>query len=164
MFFFGGAYFTILYYLPIYFQSVHNSSPIGSGVRMLALIIPLTIAAIVQGAALVKIGIVPAFWIVGGALATVGCGLFYTMDSQTSTGKWIGYQIIIGFTVGWTFQVALSNGQMYARPEDMSQVTAIINCKLCSLTIRWCNLSSNIVGSLCNHRWSFLRLSGAISL
>jgi MFS family permease len=129
MFFFGGAYFTILYYLPIYFQSVYNSSPIGSGVKMLALIIPLTIAAILQGVALSKIGIVPLFWIVGGTLGTIGCGLFYTMDSQTSTGKWIGYQIIVGFTCGWTFQVALSNAQVHVAPEDMSQVTAIVNCK-----------------------------------
>ncbi|KAL3431922.1 major facilitator superfamily-domain-containing protein [Aspergillus tetrazonus] len=127
MFFFAGAYFITLYYLPIYFQSVFNSSPIGSGVRMLALIIPLTIAAIVQGMALVKIGIVPLFWVVGGILGTVGAGLFYTMDVDTSTGKWIGFQIIVGFTVGWTFQVALSNGQVHASPEDMSQVTAIIN-------------------------------------
>ena len=129
MFFFAGAYFITLYYLPIYFQSVFNSSPIGSGVRMLALIIPLTIAAIVQGMALVKIGIVPLFWIIGGILGTVGAGLFYTMDVDTSTGQWIGFQIIVGFTVGWTFQVALSNGQVHASPEDMSQVTAIINCK-----------------------------------
>ncbi|KAL4750022.1 hypothetical protein BDW72DRAFT_176708 [Aspergillus terricola var. indicus] len=127
MFFFAGAYFITLYYLPIYFQSVFNTSPIGSGVRMLALIIPLTIAAIVQGMALVKIGIVPLFWVIGGTLGTVGAGLFYTMDVDTSTGKWIGFQIIVGFTVGWTFQVSLSNGQVHASPEDMSQVTAIIN-------------------------------------
>ncbi|KAL3473407.1 major facilitator superfamily domain-containing protein [Aspergillus californicus] len=127
MFFFGGAYFITLYYLPIYFQSVYNASPIGSGVRMLALIIPMTIAVVVQGVALSKIGIVPLFWVVGGALGTVGSGLFYTMDAETSTGKWIGYQIIVGFTVGWTFQASLSNGQVHAAPEDMSQVTAIIN-------------------------------------
>ncbi|KAF2431298.1 hypothetical protein EJ08DRAFT_587576 [Tothia fuscella] len=127
MFFFAGAYFVILYYLPIYFQSVYNNGPIGSGVKMLALIIPLTIAAIAQGFALTKIGIVPVFWIVGGALASIGCGLFYTMDSHTSTGKWIGYQIIVGFAAGGTFQVALSNAQVYSSIEDMSQVSAIIN-------------------------------------
>ncbi|CAI7588105.1 unnamed protein product [Penicillium glandicola] len=127
MFFFGGAYFIILYYLPIYFQSVYNTSPIGSGVKMLALIIPLTIAAIVQGFALSKIGIVPLFWIIGGTLATVGCGLFYTFDTETSAGKWIGYQIIVGFSVGWAFQAAMSNAQVHASPEDMSQATAIVN-------------------------------------
>lgn len=129
MFFFGGAYFTILYFLPIYFQTIFNNSPIGSGVKMLALIVPLTFAAIAQGVAMFKVGIVPLFWIVGGALGTVGCGLFYTMDQNTSTGKWIGYQIIVGFTSGLTFQVALSNAQIHAAPEDMSQATAIVNCK-----------------------------------
>jgi len=129
MFFFGGAYFSLLYYLPIYFQSVYGDSPIGSGVKMLALIIPLTIAAIVQGFALSKIGIVPLFWIFGGALATIGSGLFYTMDANTSSGKWIGFQIIVGFAVGWTFQVALSNAQVHAAAKDISQVTAIVNCK-----------------------------------
>jgi MFS family permease len=129
MFFFGGAYFIILYFLPIYFQSVYNSSPIGSGVKMLALIIPLTIAAIVQGFALSKVGIVPLFWIIGGVLGTVGCGLFYTFDIGTSTGKWIGYQILVGFSAGWTFQIAMSNAQVHASPEDMSQATAIVNCE-----------------------------------
>ncbi|KAI4729939.1 MFS general substrate transporter [Aureobasidium sp. EXF-10728] len=127
MFFFGGAYFVLLYYLPIYFQSIHEASPIGSGVRMLALIIPLTITAIVQGFALSKIGIVPAFWIFGGALATVGCGLIYTMDANTSAGKWIGYQILVGFATGLTFQVAIANAQVHAKFEDLSQVSAIIN-------------------------------------
>jgi hypothetical protein len=129
MFFFGGSYFCLLYYLPIYFQSIHDASPIGSGVRMLALIIPLTIAAIVQGFALSKIGIVPLFWLVGGGLGTVGAGLLYTMDANTSTGKWIGYQILLGFISGWTFQVAIANAQIHAQPEDLSQVTAIVNCK-----------------------------------
>lgn len=129
MFFFGGSWFTILYYIPLYFQSVHASSAIGSGVRMLALIIPMTIAAIIQGFALMKVGIVPLFWILGAALGAIGGGLFYTMDQNTSVGKWIGYQIIVGFTNGATFQVAVANAQVQASPEDMSQVMAIVNCK-----------------------------------
>lgn len=129
MFFFGGAYFTILYYLPIYFQSVFNDSPIGSGVKTLALIIPLTFAVILQGGFLSKIGIVPLFWITGGALGTIGTGLFYTLDVDTSTGKWIGYQIIVGAACGGAFQVSIANAQVHATPEDMSQVTAIVNCK-----------------------------------
>ena len=96
---------------------------------MLALIIPLTFAAIAQGFAFTKIGIVPLFWIVGGALGTIGCGLLYTMDATTSLGKWIGYQILVGFAVGFTTQVALQNAQVQVRSEDLSQATAIINCK-----------------------------------
>lgn len=163
MFFFGGAYFIILYYLPIYFQSVYNSSPIGSGVKMLALIIPLTLAAIVQGFALSKIGIVPLFWTIGGVLGTVGCGLFYTFGTETSTAKWIGYQILVGFSAGWTFQIAMSNAQVHASPEDMSQATAIVNCEsliYCSLQ----EMSANSSASL-HDRWrSFLPRSSTMRL
>lgn len=97
--------------------------------RMLALIIPLTFAAIAQGFAFTKIGIVPLFWIVGGALGTVGCGLLYTMDATASADKWIGYQILVGCAVGLTSQVALQNAQVQVLPEDLSQATAIMNCK-----------------------------------
>ena len=129
MFFFAGAYFMILYYIPIYFQSVYNVSPIGSGVRMLASIIPMTFAIVAQGVAFTKIGIAPVFWIGGGALGAVASGLFYTMDAHTSAGKWIGYQILLGVAVGLTFQTSLSNAQVQTSLEDMSQVTAIVNCK-----------------------------------
>lgn len=96
---------------------------------MLALIVPLTFATITQGFMFTKIGIAPLFWIVGGSLATIGCGLFYTLDTTTSTAKWVGYQILVGFAIGITTQVALQNAQVQARSEDLSQVTAVISCK-----------------------------------
>jgi hypothetical protein len=129
MVFFSGSYFVVLYYLPIYFQAVHNANPIGSGVRMLALIIPLTFAAIAQGFAFTKIGIVPLFWLAGGSLGAIGSGLLYTMDEATGPGRWIGFQILVGFAVGLTTQVALQNAQVQVRSEDLSQATAIINCE-----------------------------------
>ncbi|KAK6431951.1 hypothetical protein LTR95_011884 [Oleoguttula sp. CCFEE 5521] len=127
MFFFGGSYFVILYYLPIYFQSIHNTSPIGAGVRMLAMMIPLIIAAPLQGFAMVAIRRVPPLQIVGGSIACIGAGLLYTLNEDTSAGRWIGFQILVGFAIGIGFQNALSNAQVHARPEDISQASAIIN-------------------------------------
>lgn len=124
--FFAGAYWTILYYLPIYFQSVYNVSPIGSGVRNLPVIIALTISAIFQGVALSKIGYSTPVMIIGAAISTIASGLFYTLEVTTPVGKWIGYQILCGFAVGGTFQTAISVVQVHAKPEDMSSVTAIV--------------------------------------
>lgn len=135
MFFYAGGYFAALYYIPIYFQSVHNASAIGSGVRMLAMIVPMTFALIGQGFLLVAIGIVPAFWVFGGTLACVASGLFYTMDATTDTGKWVGYQILFGVVVGLTFQCALQNAQVKASMAEMSQITAIINCESSSSVV-----------------------------
>lgn len=49
VFFLGGAWFLLLYYLPIYFQVVSGVSPSQSGVRNLPAIIGVTISTIVSG-------------------------------------------------------------------------------------------------------------------
>ena len=51
-FFFSGAYFLIIYYLPIYFQSIDNVSPAMSGVRNLPLILAVMIPSPCSPAAL----------------------------------------------------------------------------------------------------------------
>ncbi|KAF2501646.1 MFS general substrate transporter [Lophium mytilinum] len=125
-FFFAGSYFTILYYLPIYFQSVHNASAIGSGVRNLPLIIALTISVIFSGAVLVKVGYATPFMIIGAAIGAISSGLLYMLDIDSSAGRWIGFQILCGFAAGGTFQVPLSVVQVNAKPEDMSATTAMV--------------------------------------
>jgi hypothetical protein len=74
---------------------------------MLALIIPLTFAAIAQGSEFTKFGIVPVFWLIGGSLGAISSDLFYTINETIGEGKLIGFQIIMGFAVGLTTQVAL---------------------------------------------------------
>ncbi|KIW20704.1 hypothetical protein PV08_01281 [Exophiala spinifera] len=125
-FFFAGSYFIVLYYLPIYFQSVFDASPIGSGVRNLPLVITLTVGAIAQGVVLSKVGYPAPFLIGGSALGMVSCGLLYTLDIHTSTGKWIGYQILSGIFIGFTFQTAIVVVQVHSKPEDMATATAMI--------------------------------------
>jgi nitrate/nitrite transporter NarK len=132
-FFYAGAYFVILFYLPIYFQSVFHVSPIGSGVRNLPFIILLTIAVILQGAVLTKVGYFTPIMAVGAGLTAVGCGLFYTLEVDTSVGKWVGYQIFCGFVIGMTFQTTLTVVQSSSTPEDMSSSTAMIFCEFFSL-------------------------------
>lgn len=89
----------------------------------------LTITASVQGVALSKVGYSTPFMAIGAALGTIASGLFYTLDIDTSVGKWVGYQIICGFVVGGTFQTALAVVQVNAKPKDMSSATAIIFCE-----------------------------------
>ncbi|KAH8586190.1 major facilitator superfamily domain-containing protein [Bisporella sp. PMI_857] len=125
-FFYAGAYFVILFYLPIYFQSIFNVSPIGSGVRNLPFIILLTIAVILQGPVLTKIGYFTPLLAVGAGLTAISCGLFYTLEVDTSVGKWVGYQIFCGFVIGITFQTTLTVVQSSSKPEDMSSSTAMI--------------------------------------
>ncbi|EOO00201.1 putative major facilitator superfamily transporter protein [Phaeoacremonium minimum UCRPA7] len=125
-FFFAGAYFLIIYYLPIYFQSIDNVSPTQSGVRNLPLILAVTVATIVSGGTISATGHAAPIKIGGAAIATIAAGLLYTLDIGTSSGKWIGYQIIGGIGWGLAFQVPIITGQATSPTKDLAEVTAII--------------------------------------
>jgi MFS family permease len=133
-FLFAGSYFIVIYYLPIYFQSIDNTSPTESGVRNLPLILAVTVATVVAGGSISATGIAAPVAVGGAAIATIASGLLYTLDIGTETGKWIGYQILGGFAWGAAFQVPIIIGQGTAKPEDISSVTAIILCKPSSLS------------------------------
>ncbi|KAK6220272.1 major facilitator superfamily transporter [Colletotrichum tabaci] len=125
-FFFAGSYFVLVYYLPIYFQSVDNASPTESGVRNLPLIIAVTIATIISGVSISKTGIYTPILVGSAVVATVGAGLIYTLDIGTGSGKWIGYQIIAGLGWGAGFQVPIIAIQGTVGESDLASATAVL--------------------------------------
>ncbi|KUI71447.1 Putative HC-toxin efflux carrier TOXA [Cytospora mali] len=126
IFFLAGGYFLIIYYLPIYFQSIDNVSPTMSGVRNLPLILGVTIATIASGGFISKTGIATPVKVIGTALATIALGLIYTLDIGTPTGKWIGYQLLGGIGWGLALQIPIITAQATSPPEDLAEVTAIV--------------------------------------
>jgi MFS transporter, DHA2 family, glioxin efflux transporter len=125
-FFFSGAYFLIIYYLPIYFQSIDNVSAAMSGVRNLPLILAVTISMLASGAYISITGIAAPIIVVGTAIGTVCTGLLYTLDIGTTSGKWIGYQIIGGVGWGIPSQIPIITVQATAPAADLAEVTAIL--------------------------------------
>ncbi|KAJ4354706.1 uncharacterized protein N0V89_006443 [Didymosphaeria variabile] len=128
-FFFAGSYFITLYYLPIYFQSIDNRSPIGSGVRNIPLIALFSVATFASGRAITKTGIAAPYLLASSVVGTISAGLLYTLDIGTSTGKWVGFQILAGLGYGMGLQIPLIIAQAFAAPSDIAPVTAIIICK-----------------------------------
>jgi MFS family permease len=129
-FVFGGGFFTAIYYLPIYFQSVHGTSPTMSGVRNLPMIITVTIATIASGATVTATGYYQPLLIGGAALGTIGAGLLYTLEVDSSTGEWIGYQIVAGAGWGLAFQIPMIAVQGTSKPQDLSSATGMLLCML----------------------------------
>ncbi|KAM0273222.1 hypothetical protein ACHAQH_008390 [Verticillium albo-atrum] len=125
-FFFSGSYFLIIYYLPIYFQSVNGVTPTMSGVRNLPLIIGVTISMILSGFFITHTGIATPIKVVGAAITVIASGLLYTFETDTETGKWIGYQVLGGIGWGIAYQVPIIVAQSYADPSDVSTVTAMV--------------------------------------
>lgn len=123
---FAGAYFVIIYYLPIYFQSIDGVSPTDSGVRNLPIILAVTLATIASGVSISANGIATPLAVGGAVIATIAAGLLYTLDIGTGSGKWIGYQVLAGIGWGIGFQVPIIVGQAAAKSDDLASVTATI--------------------------------------
>lgn len=121
-----ACFFILTYYLPIYFQSIDGTSAANSGVRNLPFIIGIAIFTIVSGMAISIWGHYTSFMVVGSVLTTIGAGLVFTLDIGSSSGKWIGYQVIAGVGSGLSFQVPIIVAQGVADPADVSSISAII--------------------------------------
>ena len=127
--FFMGSYVVLLYYLPIYFQSILGASPIKSGVNNLPLVLAASIFALVGGAVVMKTGRAQQVMFVGSMLSTVAIGLIYTLDVGSSTAKWAGYQIFVGASMAFAIMHGLTVAQAGVGPEDLAAATANVSCK-----------------------------------
>nr|OQO11966.1 hypothetical protein B0A51_17373 [Rachicladosporium sp. CCFEE 5018] len=125
-FFLGGAFFELVYFLPLYFQSVQGTTAVDSGVRNLALILSVTLFTIISGGLITAFGWFTPFIVIGSALATVGFGLIYTFNTTSSAGVWIGYQILTGAGLGMCFNTPVMAGQALSSQEDVPTTTAIL--------------------------------------
>lgn len=126
---FSGAFFAIIYYLPIYFQSTQGATPTSSGVRNLPFILSITFSTILSGGLVTYTGYYqPLVW-AGSAIAVVGSGLLYLLNVDSSTGVWIGYQIVAGVGFGLAFQIPIISIQASVETDDIAAATAMVLCK-----------------------------------
>lgn len=108
----GMVLIGIEYYMPLYFQSVQQASPIRSGLLLLPLIVVQAIIEIVSGYAINHTGNYRAFIWSGCILMALGTGLYIIFDADTTVGVIVGLQIIGAFGPALLFQapvVAIQN-------------------------------------------------------
>ena len=123
---FGMSFFlsaTILihaYYLPYWFQVVLFQTPLQSGVDLLPYVAALFVMSMISGTVVTKTGWFTPPALVGPIIAIAGCGLLTTLQPDTSTGKWVGYQILTGGGVGIGYQQGLVATQAVLSPSLVS--------------------------------------------
>ncbi|KAJ9497859.1 hypothetical protein H2202_006462 [Exophiala xenobiotica] len=111
--------YTHIYYLPFYFQAVKGTSAEGSGIRTIPYLVSLTISSVVVGGSVTALGpYVPFTWF-GSAVFAVGSGLLHTLKVHSSTGTWIGYQIVAGAGAGACVQIPFIAVQVVLTKNDM---------------------------------------------
>ncbi|CAL8582375.1 hypothetical protein XPA_008042 [Xanthoria parietina] len=126
IFLLGGGFFLLLYYLPIYFQSVSGVSPSESGIRNIPLVVGVSIFTVLSGGLISTFGHFVPLMIASSVLSTVGAGLCYTLDLDSPSSQWIGYQALCGIGIGLGFQIPIIIAQASVDPEDISSTSSII--------------------------------------
>ncbi|KAL4736631.1 major facilitator superfamily domain-containing protein [Aspergillus similis] len=125
---FGGSFFVLVYYLPIFFQSVRGSSAMTSGIQLLPLMLATVVSSVLTGILVTIFGYYTPFLIGSTAIASIGAGLITLYSIDISSGKWIGYQILLGAGVGAGFQIPMTAVQtsLASKPDDIPQGTAAV--------------------------------------
>ncbi|KAF2761484.1 putative MFS multidrug transporter [Pseudovirgaria hyperparasitica] len=123
---FMGNLYTASYWVPVYFQGVKGVSPLLSGVYILPMIISHVCAALCSGPIVKIVGYYVPIAMFAAILLTIGSGLMATFSPDTSTGKWIGYQIIYGVGRGLGLQMPLIAVQSTVLPQQLPIAMALV--------------------------------------
>ena len=122
----GAAFFTMIYYIPIWFQAIKGVTAVKSGIMNLPMVLGLILVSILSGAVVTKVGYYMPFVIASTLFMSVGAGLLTTFQTDTGHSKWIGYQVMFGVGVGFGMQQALIAVQTVLPLKDVPVGTAII--------------------------------------
>ncbi|OCL12975.1 MFS drug transporter [Glonium stellatum] len=116
----------IEYYLPLYFQSVKQASPLRSGILILPMIITEATVDIMVGILIHQTGRYREITWAGVILMTLGTGLYINFRTDTSVAKIAGFEIIGGIGTALLFQTPLIAIQNTVSQADTATATATL--------------------------------------
>ena len=116
--------FWVVYFLPVYFQSVIGASPSRSGVLLLPTVVSLVPFGLVSGLLLAKFGRYKPFHLIGFAIMTVGMGCFTILNVNTSMAVYVILQIVVGGASGLILTTLLPAVQAPLAESDTALATA----------------------------------------
>ena len=103
-FFLSGALLVHSYYLPYWFQVIKTRTAIESGVDTIPYLASNFVLSVMAGAFVSKVGYYVPPVLLGGVIATIGCGLLTTLTLDTGTAHWVGYEVLTGAGLGMAVQ------------------------------------------------------------
>ncbi|ESZ92109.1 hypothetical protein SBOR_7488 [Sclerotinia borealis F-4128] len=125
-FFIYSALILHSYYLPQWFQAVKNTSAITSGVDMIPYVVCNAVFSLLAGIIVSKSGYFTPPTVVGTAIATIGCGLISTLNVNTTSPQWIGYEILSAAGFGLAIQQGFTAVQTVLPLEKIPIGTAAV--------------------------------------
>jgi MFS family permease len=125
IFFLAGAFFPLMYTLPIQFQSVDDNSASQSGVRLIPLVLGVSVFTMISNGLLTFWRHYKPWLLLGAILATAGNARIYTLDANTPTKQWIGYELVTATGIGLALQIPMIANQALVPADDMPAATSL---------------------------------------
>lgn len=125
----NGPNFLVIYYLPVYFQSIKGMNAIQSGVDILPAVCFFALGCLSAGWIIGRIHYWQPFLTVGALLSVVGSALIYSLEVDTAQAWYLGSQVVFGFGAGSSSQVPMITIQAFSKPRDLSSATGLVLCK-----------------------------------
>jgi fucose permease len=119
------SFITILFYVPQFLQLVHNKSPVGASLYLLAFLAPIGCSVICAGWITTKTGHYKSQIVLGFGLWAIAQGLLCTIGVHTSTNRLIGVMIMGGVGAGFTFQTMLLASQAAIPRHEQAVVSGV---------------------------------------
>lgn len=117
----------VLFFLPVYFQAVLQSTPVESGVQLLPVILMAILGAGVTGVVLTKFGRYKLIHVSGVAISMIGVGLFSLLNPESPVVEWVIFELITATGSAMVYDSLLPAFQATTVEEDQAAATATIN-------------------------------------
>lgn len=92
-----------LYFLPLYYEVVKGLSPILAGVALFPATFTIAPISILSGIIITKTGDFRVVTWIGWIAATLGCGITYLLDVDTTTVQWVFLTLCAGVGLGFLY-------------------------------------------------------------
>jgi len=124
---FGGSVFILMYYLPIFLQSVRGSSATKAGIQLLPVMVASVVSSITSGVGVATTGYYTPWLMGSNAIYAVGVGiLMHYFTSSLTNPQLIGLQALVGLGTGAGFQVPVIAVQTVLSMEDVAIGSAAV--------------------------------------
>ncbi|OMJ28074.1 putative MFS-type transporter YusP [Smittium culicis] len=125
-FFLGYGMYGVIFYIPIYYNVIHDGTATQSGLFLLPFMLGLVVSSISSGQFISRTGIYrPCLWL-GTAVLSVGVGLISTFSENTGNAKHIIYMAIAGLGLGGCMQSMVISVQASSPPDILSVTTTMV--------------------------------------
>lgn len=98
------TFLAAVYYLPFFYQA-KGRTPSQSGIDILPFMMTAVFGTFFSGAAVNVTGNYWWFMVIAPLVGSVGAGVLFTIDENTSKATLIGFQILLGLPLGLAFQL-----------------------------------------------------------